>query len=334
MLFFSTILHFFVDGTCGAALSLLALNGLENADVVSSFLQYNLWAFGTQWVIGLVSDRWSLLSRKLLVLAMLILAAGSCLNLDWRWLAVALGLGNSIFHVVAGKLILERYTGYKEPGIFVSSGALGLALGTQGIISLYLMLAGVFASTFFLYRMVDTDNEGKTYKVDTNIGMCSSHQRSTLLIGMSVFAISACVIIRGFSGSVQFTGMPLLLPCIYMLGKAIGGICCDKLGYKHMVLFLMIASFAVLQFTGLIPMLAFVLLCNMAMPLTLKMMHNYLPRQAGFAFGMAAGCLIPGWYFKEYMLSLPLLVMLQFVLLFLGGYIWFAKSGAEVMNDE
>ncbi|MGM9528618.1 MAG: hypothetical protein ACI3XH_01270, partial [Phascolarctobacterium sp.] len=298
MLFSSTILHFFVDGTCGAALSLLALNGLETVEIVSASLQYNLWAFGTQWIIGLVSDKWSLLSRKLLVLAMLMLIAGSCLNVDWRWLVVALGLGNSIFHVVAGKLILERYTGYKEPGVFVSSGALGLALGTQGIISLYLMLAGVFASTFFLYRMVDTDNEVKTYKVDTNMGMRSSHQKSTLLIGMSVLAISACVIIRGFSGSVQFAGMPLLLPCIYMLGKAIGGICCDKLGYKNMVLFLMIASFAVLQFTGLIPMLAFVLLCNMAMPLTLKMMHNYLPRQAGFVFGLAAGCLIPGWYFK------------------------------------
>ena len=81
-------------------------------------------------------------------------------------------------------------------------------------------------------------------------------------------------------------------------------------------------------------MLVFVLLCNMAMPLTLKMMHNYLPNQAGLAFGLAAGCLIPGWYFKEYMLSLPLLVMLQFVLLFLGGYIGFTKLGAGVMHDE
>ena len=334
MLFSSTILHFFVDGTCGAALSLLALNGLETAEIVSAFLQYNLWAFGTQWVIGLVSDKWSLLSRRLLVLAMLLLTAGSCLNVDWQWLVVALGLSNSIFHVVAGRLVLERYAGYKEPGIFVSSGALGLALGTQGIISLYIMLAGVFVSAFFLYRMMDTDYEVRSYKVGANIGMCSSHQKSTLLIGMSIVALSACVIIRGFSGTVQLAGMPLLLPCIYMLGKALGGICCDKLGYKQMVLFLMLTSFTTLQFVGLVPMLVFVLLCNMAMPLTLKMMHNYLPNQAGLAFGLAAGCLIPGWYFKEYMLSLPLLVMLQFVLLFLGGYIGFTKLGAGVMHDE
>ena len=48
-----------------------------------------------------------------------------------------LGIGNSVFHVAAGSLVLRRYTTYKELGIFVSSGAVGLALGLNCIVGPY-----------------------------------------------------------------------------------------------------------------------------------------------------------------------------------------------------
>lgn len=104
--------------------------------------------------------------------------------------------------------------------------------------------------------------------------------------------------------------------------------------YKHMLLALFLLEFVILQFAGLAPMLMFVLLCNMTMPLTLRVIYYYLPDYAGSTFGLAAVCLLPAWWFKEYFIPLPLMIMLQFILLFVGGYLLFDKLPLVGSSEE
>lgn len=312
----ATALHFFVDGSCAAALVMISSRQMSDSDIMICFAQYTLWAFGTQWAAGLLLDKRRKLAAPLLALALLLLAAGAGGNLPWMLAAANLGLANSILHVVPGKTVLENFPSYREAGIFVSSGAVGLLFGMQSILGWQLMLGGAFCAALafaFCRRQAEPHGENSAqlaalaHDDDGNISR-------KIFLGSII--LCACVGIRSFTGTATLAGLPFALPCVYALGKILGGIFCDRLGYQNTALFLLLASFAALQFTGSLPLVIFVCLSNMTMPLTLKLLHKFLPRYAGFAFGLAAACLLPGWYWQEYYLSLPLLVMLQFILLF------------------
>lgn len=330
MLIQSTALHFFVDGLCAAALAALVAQGMPAEEIEKYFALYTMWAFGAQWLIGLAIDRYRRLQSRLLWLAFGLLTVGALEISGLAFKCFCLGIGNSIFHVLVGKIILERFASFKEPGIFVSSGALGLALGLQQIVGVALMLTGLFVSCYLIYphlarpaSLGGKAASAKQLQID-----------KPLFVLLSILALCICVIFRGFTGTIRLDDMPLWLPCIYVLGKALGGVCCDKFGYKRMLLALFLLEFVILQFAGLAPMLIFVLLCNMTMPLTLRVMHYYLPDYAGFAFGLAAFCLLPAWWFKEYFMPLPLMVMLQFILLFAGGYLLFDKPPLVGSSEE
>lgn len=330
MLIQSTALHFFVDGVCGAALAALVAKGLAAEEIEKYFMLYTIWAFGTQWLIGLAIDRYKRLQRCLLWLAFSLLFIGALGARDLSLKCFCLGIGNSIFHVLVGKIILERFAGFKEPGIFVSSGALGLALGLQQIIGVAIMLLGLFISCYLIYSQLTSSAQIN----EKAVRFRQVRLENPMSVLLSVLALCICVIFRGFTGTIRLDDMPLWLPCIYVLGKAVGGVCCDKFGYKHMLLALFLLEFVILQFAGLAPMLMFVLLCNMTMPLTLRVIYYYLPDYAGFTFGLAAVCLLPAWWFKDYFIPLPLMIILQFILLFIGGYLSFNKQPIVERSEE
>lgn len=329
MLIRSTALHFFVDGLCGAALVALAAYGCPEDEIEKCFMLYTILAFGTQWVIGLIIDRCRHLHGWALWLAFAMLLIGA-IGGKGLFFCICLGLGNSIFHVLAGKIVLERFGGFKESGIFVSSGAIGLALGLQQIISLPIMLLGLFLSCYAVWIQL---KEHLILAVEY-VNYKKLLPFNNLWILLSVSALCICIIFRGFTGVVRLDDLPLWLPCIYVAGKILGGICCDAFGYVKTVLALFLAGFIALQFAGIAPMLIFVLLCNMTMPLTLRIIHYYLPDYAGGAFGLAAFCLLPGWFFKDYSIPLPVIVVVQFILLFAGGYLLFGKELAAEGNEE
>lgn len=155
MLILCTVLHFSVDGVCGAVLAEYAVYEEIFSMVVYYFGLYSVIAFGLQWITGLILDRRKDFVIHALVLAPVFLASGMITGLGIFWQAVLLGIGNCLFHVSAGILILERYTGFKEPGIFVSSGALGLALGLQEFVSAFAFEAvcAVFTGNILQFRL-------------------------------------------------------------------------------------------------------------------------------------------------------------------------------------
>ena len=137
MLAIFTALHFLVDGICAAAMAAYAVQEPLLAPIVYYFGLYNAIAFGTQWLTGCLFDKKENWMRYAFLFVLVTLGLGTQAALGIKAQTLLLGIGNSVFHVAAGSLVLRRYTTYKELGIFVSSGAVGLALGLNCIVGPY-----------------------------------------------------------------------------------------------------------------------------------------------------------------------------------------------------
>jgi FSR family fosmidomycin resistance protein-like MFS transporter len=122
--------HGISDAAAGFILGGLAID-LPLAQVGLLALAYNLLAFGTQPLIGVVVDR--LQRPRLAVTAGLLAMSGALLVVLFQPMVAVLlaGLGSALLHVGGGALALcatpRRAAG---PGLFAAPGVLGLALGS------------------------------------------------------------------------------------------------------------------------------------------------------------------------------------------------------------
>ena len=136
-----SVLHFLVDGLCVCCLyAMVAPFGVTH--LVGIFIMYTLMAFATQPLTGLWADamRWKhwmlLLGDVLLALGMLVASLAlmsssvSAREVVMFAASTLLGAGNSLFHVWGGKqTALKTGNDPRALGVFVSTGAFGLAVG-------------------------------------------------------------------------------------------------------------------------------------------------------------------------------------------------------------
>ncbi len=320
LLVLATLLHFAVDGICAANLARYAWGEPRLEPILFYFGLYNLIAFGGQWAMGWWLDCRPRHIAPSLIVSPLLLAAGCLEGQGILWQAVFLALGNCLFHSAGGNLILRGSRNFSEPGIFVSSGALGLALGLNGFCGitpfLLLCLAGGAALAALVHfhglpEFAVADPVASDEAAPRNTG--------TAALVFAAFLLLACVVLRGANGG-GTSGYVLLFPCVFALGKVLGGLCGDRFGYDKTVLAIFLLGFLSLQWQGLLPALLLALSWNMTMPLTLRLLHRCCPRRPGLMFGLAAGCLLPGYFFREQLSILPgLLIVLQFLALSLVG---------------
>ncbi|MBQ7516450.1 MAG: hypothetical protein IJS96_09230 [Schwartzia sp.] len=317
-----TLLHLTVDGACGAALAAYATAEPDFEPILFHFSLYNLIAFGGQWLTGWLLDwrpRWM---APALVLSLLLLAAGSYPAVGIFRQAVLLGLGNCVFHAAGGGMVLRRFAGYLAPGIFVSSGAIGLGLGLASLVGPVTFLALdalATAGALFCLRRGTSDAALP----------CLVFPAGAPVLPGVLLLVLLCVILRGFGGGGAVTDSVMLFPCVFAAGKALGGLLGDRLGYRRIILLLFLLGFLALQAGGLIGAVALALAFNMAMPLTLCLAYRCLPRFPGLAFGLAAGCLLPGVFFgRTLFIPSAALVTLQFLGLSLAGWL-LARQGVD-----
>ena len=133
MLIFAMIFHFLVDALCGSTMLGCVVEDLPEK-AFELVMLYNALAFATQVFTGWLADKLKH-DRWLWLASIVILVSGATGALKLPWLAtVLLGLGNSLFHVSAGREVIRRYA-YKgkgrafELGLFVAPGALGIGFG-------------------------------------------------------------------------------------------------------------------------------------------------------------------------------------------------------------
>ncbi len=320
--------HFCVDGVCGAALAVYAVNEPQLEPIVYYFGLYNLIAFGGQWCAGWFFDRCPRFLLPAFFAAAVLLGAGLSAGIPVWGQVPSIALGNCIFHAAAGALVLRRYEGFAAPGFFVSGGAVGLGLGLGRICPGWIFFVLYLAASVFILRHGDalraSEEEEAAMRLET----------PSFFVGWGcAAALLLCVVLRGFGGGGS-AGMPVMLfPCVFALGKAAGGVLCDRVGYRSAILVIFLLGFCALQGEGLLFLLMLVFAFNMTMPLTLRLLHRCAPGNPGLMFGLAAGCLLPGAFFAGALfIPATAMVVLQFLCLCLGGY--FLCAPGELRGAE
>ncbi len=308
MLILYTLQHLTVDGICGAALAAYAVNEFDYEQIVFYFGIYNLIAFGGQAAAGFFLDKHQNFLRASFLVSLICLGVGTLPVAGIFAQAIFLGVGNCLFHVTAGRIVLQNYSSFKALGLFVSSGAIGLAAGLNLLIDAKIFLIAYAVLTVLVLAKFQEPEISDVQISETGL--------SLPLIFCSILLLS-CVIMRGFGGGGSSSEYVMLFPIIFAAGKFLGGVCCDKFGWQNTILLIFLLGFLSLQFVGLVPLIILTLSFNMTMPLTLRLLHACSPAYPGMIFGLAAGCLMPGAFFHEKItIAVQAMVVIQFLILF------------------
>jgi len=327
--------HFLVDALCVCCLYMLAASR-PLADLLSLFILYNVLAFLTQPLTGYVVDRlkhkhWMLLASMLLLTlaTMITIVFGLCSNFSPPFreglgegllppfcvcLGVCLlGLGNSLFHVWGGQQVAVRtQNDMRSLGVFVSTGAFGLAVGV--VFASWWLLFGLLLALCLLAIVVTLPRflparECSNYSPEGLGEGLLPPFREGLGVGVLLLVL-VIVALRSWLGEDLTAGitktqtMVLLLGFTAMIGKAAGGFMCKWLGIALAVI-LMVVGTAVCYFltsnlltSNLLTLLP-LFLVNCTMPVTLWLANRLLPGREGLAFGLLAAALMPGYLLTD-----------------------------------
>lgn len=318
----SALLHFLVDGLCVCCLYLL-LSAYGGPALVGSFILYNVLAFLTQPWTGMLADSRRLLPLLLplavtllavaVVLASLLLAGVSSTfhlsPLAFFVVALPLGLGNSLFHVWGGKMVAVA-TG-NDPralGVFVSTGAFGLAVGmvlhAWWLMYLFLGLIAILSSRPTLSLSLVGRREDTC--INNNVGVqgkCSPSCKGFWLVWFFLLLLMGFVLFRSFLGETLTAGvakggaMALLIGGMAMLGKALGGWVAKGFGLftTFMIAVVGAVSCMLLKNYALWLWLPGLLFINGTMAVTLCWANGAMPGREGLSFGLLAAALMPGY---------------------------------------
>lgn len=297
----NTFAHFSVDFACFFMLFAgFAAAKADPAAISLGFLTYNVVAFGLQPVIGHICD-----AKKRLPIGIIgcILTMTGLFLLTAPWLALLIcALGNACFHVGGGIDSLINAGGrMSRSGIFVSSGVVGLALGTlagkSGTATILLPVTLLLISAISLVVISPFPSIAITTK-DRTFRITPKNRPFSLIILLAVFSI----IIRSFVGSSipidwRSTTFLLLLPAFASgLGKASGGFLADRFGARTVGTASLLVSIPLLAFGFSDPVLCTVgiVLFNISMPITLCAIFAKLLTSPGLAFGITTLGLLIG----------------------------------------
>ena len=301
------VMHFLVDSLCICCLYLL-LPSYEGVGFVEVFLTYNILAFMTQPLTGLWVDRmrnrhWALLLS--IVLLTLAVGIASFLPSTSYLLPLLLGFGNSLFHVWGGKQTVALMgNDIRALGVFVSTGAFGLAVGfvycswaLLYVMLIALCLLAVFASQDSLEK---TNSDYSDYSENSEYPL--------FVIWLSVALLMAVVMFRSYVGQdfssaiAKTPTLILVIGGVAMLGKMAGGWLAKGFGIipSMVVVLLVILAAMLFRQSGLAVLLVGIFAINCTMAVTLWLANVVLKGREGLAFGLLAAALIPGWLLAIY----------------------------------
>lgn len=337
----TTVMHFLMDGMCMCCLFLLAeaygdyWGAYGDRLILGAILTYNVLAFMSQPLTGMMADRmvqrhWLLLASAMLLTVAVAMAS---LHAKAEWLlvlvAVVLGTGNSLFHVWGGKqTVVKMGNDMRMLGVFVSTGALGLAVGAvfgSWVLLYGLLLVYVALAVAYVRWDESEDTGGQTPLCSVNcaqdgasprVSQSGANSRVLPVAAMSpvtvwtlVVALMLFVGYRSFAGEVFSQGITksqsliLVIGAMAMLGKMAGGWIARYVGILKSLMVLLAGVALCFLFRGQFVwvLLLGIFLMNCTMPITLFLANLLLPKREGLAFGLLAAALIPGWLLATYL---------------------------------
>jgi len=287
--------HFLVDLSCAFLLFL----SLPQSGRAEALLLYNFCAFALQMPLGLLADRFRQ-NGSFGALGCLVVALAFPLRSCSSLLPLLLGLGNALFHVGGGLVVLNAAKGPGALGLFVSPGALGIFLGSllgkAGSFPLWPIPLSLLLISPFLYG---GRNENSPFDLPKGGGA---------LFGLS--ALFLVVLLRSLLGmQLNFPwkeDFSLLLCLCLVLGKSAGGFLAQGIGLRKASLFpLLLSSLCFSLSPSPLFGLMGVFLFNMSMPLSLHAGARILKGARGFSFGLLTFALFLGFLPSYFSLSIP-----------------------------
>lgn len=320
--FLLSLLHLLVDGVCACGVT-MSCQTISVAEACGVIVLYDVLAFGTQPLTGRWVDASSASGRRLkLATALLVGGALTCvlpvsLNLLTATIgAILLGMGNSLFHVYGGKYVaVVSHHDIRVMGIFVSTGAVGLALGigfSSPILLAAFLLALLSLSALHLYyaRRVLQESPLHVYteEAEQSAAVQEKLQSPAAVPLLYLSCLMLVVAGRAFIGenvpslrtSFHSTDAALtmvIVSVIVMAGKAAGGFLSKTWGVRNVFcvsLLLSAATFLMCPWHDAF-VLATLLCVNISMPCTLYLATKAVPGREGWAFGLLAMALLPGF---------------------------------------
>ena len=300
-----SVMHAVVDFGCAALVMGIAREtGISLPLAATVIILYDFCAFALQFPVGILADR---LNRNSLIAALgcALVAIGFLLR-PWAVTAcVIAGIGNALYHVGGGVDVLnlsDRKAALS--GIFVSTGDLGLFLGLNahllplGSTAIFILLLVSTAILLGLYYLIKYRYRVENVPCERLIepGSLSDGQKLILFCMMSTVYLRSCFgVCMSFSWRSAFTG-GLIAASAIMLGKMLGGVIGDRLGWtKTSVCSLLLAAvLIVFAEKSMACGLAALVLFNMTMPITLCVTVDLFRNRRGAAFGLTSAMLFFG----------------------------------------
>lgn len=302
LLLLYSVFHFMVDLSTVYYMNVRILPSVFGAEESRwAVILYNMLAFAFPLPFGIWADKWNknpLVSAAglLLILAGYHNPAGNLISL------VLISCGNGIFHVGGGLDVLNMSEEKYAPcGCFISTGALGVFLGTffgrkvwhleNGITAF--LIAGIFVM-IFIYKKNHRENLLQNMPFALPFG-----RKKFLPLFLSFFFVVA---LRSYYGMIlsydwkKEMFWSVLFALAVMIGKMAGGILADCWGTDKVTASLGIAGvLALFSFRSPLAGILSVFLFNMTMPVTLLSMAKIFPQAKGFAFGVLTFALFAGF---------------------------------------
>jgi FSR family fosmidomycin resistance protein-like MFS transporter len=288
--------HALVDAACAAVVFAIVVS---NRDVSQNLFQlvviYNVLAFSTQPVFGLLVDTFKVPAYSA-ALGVLLIAASTLLLPSPLLAVLTAGIGNALFHVGGGAVSLNLAAGKATlPGIYVAPGALGLMIGTLigkgGYFIAWPFILLLVGAAVLILRIPKPEISASR-KLP---GDLKWFETVILLLLLSI-AIRSMVGLSLVLPWKSDSSLLIALTLAVVLGKALGGILGDRFGWGAVAVTGLILSVPLLTFFPHVPALAIagLFLFNLSMPVTLICLSEMLPGKEGFAFGLSALALIIG----------------------------------------
>jgi len=294
-------IHALVDLVCvTAVLRALPVHPTDAAGSYTVVVGYDLIAFAAQLPLGLLADR--LKALRAASVAGLILSGIAVLTTGRADVTmVVAGIGNALFHIGAGGMVLARAGGRATPaGVFVAPGSLGLGLGLwlgpRADIPTWPLLALVAASLAVVVPMKAPLQTDTARSAEQGRGLPAW----PLLAALALLLLS--VTVRGFVESVGCQWCPktaflvVALPLVGFTARLLGGYASDRLGWVETSVGALLLSAPLIAFNhgSIVPALAGLLLFQMTMPVTLMGVWRIMPRMPATAFGFPCVGLVVG----------------------------------------
>lgn len=298
-----SLIHAIIDFSCAFVMSGLMMASDNIELVYIGAILYNFLAFALQFPVGIFADKWNK-NRYVSIIGCALVSVGVLFSLFVKSYFIFIpilfiGLGNAFFHIGGGIDILNISKGKATlPGIYVSTGALGLFLGAYlelGFMSSIIVFSLLMVSIILLLNLDAFEKlpNNEVFKIEKR----NINQNLILLL------LFSAVCLRSFTGfAVGFDwknsfSIALLSTICVVAGKMLGGIVGDKFGWGRVsnISLLIASGLFIFAPTNMICGLLGLLLFNMTMPLTLTALSNTFPNSKGAAFGLTTVALFVGY---------------------------------------